>query len=78
MKLEINENREIVLKEVFSGVLLETTDGEYMGICMRDTGFEFNYNGDWYSAQNGRIKEIESDDRVEIGDAKIPQTSSPV
>ena len=58
MKITVNENREIILKEVYSGVGLETRDGEFMGICMRDSGFEFNYNGTWYSAQNGKIKKM--------------------
>ncbi len=35
----------MVLKEVYSGVLLETRDKEFIRICMRDTGFEFNYIG---------------------------------
>lgn len=53
MEIEINENREIVLKKVYNGIKLETSDGEFMGICMRDTGFEFNYNGIWYEAKSG-------------------------
>lgn len=56
MKVEVNENRDIVLKEVFCGVKLVTEDGEWIGICMRDSGFEFNYLGTWYSAQKGTVK----------------------
>lgn len=58
MRIETNDKGEIILKEVYSGIGLETSDGEYMGICMRDTGFEFNYNGTWYSAQKGVIIKI--------------------
>jgi len=58
MKIEVNEKREIILKEVFSGVGLETRDGEFIGICMRDSGFEFTYQGVWYSAQKGVIKKM--------------------
>jgi len=56
MKIETNEKGEIILKEVYSGVGLETSDGEFIGICMRDSGFEFNYEGNSYSAQKGNIE----------------------
>lgn len=55
MKIDATDKGEIILTEVYSGVLLRTDDGETMGICMRDSGFEFNYNGDWYSAQKGVV-----------------------
>jgi len=55
MKIDTTDKGEILLTEVYSGVLLRTNDGETMGICMRDSGFEFNYNGDWYSAQKGVV-----------------------
>ena len=59
MKITVGKNREIQLEEVYSGVLLKTNSGEELGICMRDSGFEFNYQGTWYSAQNGVIKKDE-------------------
>lgn len=40
MKIETNEQGVIVLKEVFSGVLLETEEGNTLGVCMRDDTFE--------------------------------------
>lgn len=49
---------EIILKEVFNGVGLETDDGESFGICMRDSGFEFNYGGVWWEAKNGRVNKL--------------------
>lgn len=42
MKVEVDEQGSIVLKEVFSGVLLETEEGNKIGICMRDDTFEIN------------------------------------
>ncbi len=66
MKLSVGENREILLEEVYSGVLLKTRDGETMGICMRDTGFEFSYQNVWYSAQNGIIKPMKVSERGNI------------
>ena len=59
MKIEANKEG-IVLKEVYSGVTLITRDGEEIGICMRDSGFEFSYQGIWYSAQKGVLKKMKS------------------
>lgn len=42
MKIEVNENRDLVLKEVYSGVGMETQEGNRIGICMRDDTFEIN------------------------------------
>ena len=69
MKIQVDENNEILLTEVYSGVGLKTNDGEFLGICMRDTGFEFNYNGIWYEAKNGVIQKLGADaiDNVENG-----------
>ena len=58
MKIEVDNNRQIVLKEVFNGIMLESGDKETFGICMRDSGFEFNYQGTWYSAQQGTVKQM--------------------
>ena len=49
---------DVVLKEVYSGVMLETAYGEELGICMRDTGFEFNYCGVWWEAKNGEVRRL--------------------
>jgi len=56
MILETNQSHEIVLKEVYAGVTLITNDNEKLSICMRDTGFEFCYQGKKYSAQQGVLK----------------------
>ena len=58
MKIEamtINDgSTSIVLKEVFSGVLMETEEGNQIGICMRDDTFEINimpkgeHSGNWW------------------------------
>ena len=60
MKISVDKNRNIVLEEVFSGIGLKTRDGEFMGICMRDSGFEINYGGKWYEAKNGKLNELAS------------------
>ncbi len=60
MKIEVDENREIVLKDVYLGIGLETKEKEFFAICMRDGGFEFTYAGKHYSANNGIITEFKS------------------
>ena len=52
------QGSDVVLKEVYSGVMLETAYGKKFGICMRDTGFEFNYGGGWWEAKNGEVRRL--------------------
>ena len=53
MKIEVEESV-LKLKEVFSGILLETDEGNRVGICMRDDTFEINVmpngvdTGEWW------------------------------
>jgi len=56
MKIEVQDDRSIALKEVFSGVLFISPSGEELGICMRDSGFEFQYSDTWYEAKNGQLR----------------------
>jgi len=58
MKLEVDKDHCIVLEEVYSGIKLKSKEGEEMGICMRDSGFEFQYNNEWYEAKNGEVKKL--------------------
>lgn len=47
MKIETQDNN-IVLKEVYNSVILETREGKKLYICMRDYGFEMKIDdGDW-------------------------------
>jgi hypothetical protein len=55
MDITVNENGSIQLGKVYNSVVLKTDDGEEMVICMRDSGFEFTYQGSKYSAQKGEI-----------------------
>ena len=53
MKVEIDEKGSIVLKEIYSGILLETKEGNQIGVCMRDDTFEINvlpkgFQGQWH------------------------------
>lgn len=42
MRVEVSEDRSIVFKEVYSGFGLKTSEGNFIGICMRDDTFEIN------------------------------------
>jgi len=58
MKLDINIYDEIELTEVYNTVRFVTNDGEQLAITMRDSGFEFFYEGSRYSAKNGLIEKL--------------------
>jgi hypothetical protein len=60
MKIEANEQSEIIFKEVFSGIGLESPSGEKFSICMRDSGFEFSYGGKWFRAVGGKIELLDN------------------
>lgn len=55
MIVRVLDDYSIALEKVFSGVLLISPDKEEFGICMRDSGFEFQYAGTWYEAKCGVI-----------------------
>ena len=71
MRIETNEHGDITLKEVYAGLGLESNAGERFSICMRDNGFEFNYGGKWYSAQNGFVRKMDNNNLIST-DEDIP------
>jgi hypothetical protein len=56
MKISVNQNKEIQLEEVYNSIVLKTKDGEEIAICMRDSGFEFRYQDNWYFAKEGNLE----------------------
>ncbi len=72
MKIEVGEKQEIILKEVYSGVTLVSGEGEKLGICMRDSGFEFTYEGLSFSAQEGVVTGLTR------AEASVSMPSTPV
>lgn len=58
MKVTVKEDYTIQLEQVFNPIVLKTADGEEIAICMRDSGFEFKYQGASYSAKNGRVEHM--------------------
>ena len=55
MELTTTEKGLIELNRVYNPILLKSDGHEDFIICMRDSGFEFNYNDVWYSAKCGKI-----------------------
>ena len=55
MKITVTESKLLQLEEVFLPIILKTKKGEEIVIRMRDSGFEFEYQGGLYSAQNGKL-----------------------
>lgn len=56
MKIEVNQDYSLQLEQVYLPITLVTDDKEEMTIVMRDSGFEFKYQGDWYSAKEGKVE----------------------
>jgi hypothetical protein len=42
MKIDIDEHNNLRLQHVYSGVILETSEGNQIGVCMRDDTIEIN------------------------------------
>lgn len=63
MKVTTTEKGVIQLEEVFNGIILKTPAGEEMSIYMRDSGFEFNYQGELYFAKQGFVEPFNKSSR---------------
>lgn len=71
MKVDISQNGLIELTEVYNPIELITNGRETIKICMRDSGFEFTYEGEVYHAKEGVIIKIEKPkDQI---DGALPQ-----
>lgn len=65
--IEVGEDHTIILKEVYSGVRLETQGGNAIGVCMRDDSLEINVmpkdstEHNWWrvNMQTGTIEKME-------------------
>ena len=59
MKVEVGLDGNIELTSVYNPIILRTDSGEILAITMRDSGFEFKYQGVWYSAKGGVIESFD-------------------
>lgn len=55
MEITINERGMLQLERVFNPIVLKSGADEEIIICMRDSGFEFEYQGNKYEAKGGSI-----------------------
>jgi hypothetical protein len=62
MKISVNQDDSFQLEEVYLPIVLVSDDKEEMSIIMRDSGFEFKYQGDWYMAKNGVVELLKKQD----------------
>jgi hypothetical protein len=62
MKISVNQDDLFQLEEVYLPIVLVSDDKEEMSIIMRDSGFEFKYQGDWYMAKNGVVELLKKQD----------------
>lgn len=70
MEIDVNEHRQIRLREVFEPIELISTSGEILVVCMRDGGFEIAVQDmdekppddtryfSWYKVCNGIIEPL--------------------
>jgi len=66
VKIDVDEDRNIRLREVFNGVKMETAEGNAIGVCMRDDTLEINvmpggkHTGNWWrvNMQTGQIESM--------------------
>jgi len=68
MKIEARGN-DIVLKEIHSGVILETREGKKLHICTRDYGFDINF-------EDGKVFHMDEDTEIIINKKIIHLTEN--
>lgn len=75
MKTTVNQDNLIQLEEVYNPIVLKTSSGEELVISMRDSGFEFNYQGEMYFAKEGHVKPFNKSVRGNYLVDQTPQCS---
>jgi hypothetical protein len=53
MKIDVATDRTIRLRDVFNEVLFETGEGEKLGVCMRDGGFQISVKDTSIKSERG-------------------------
>lgn len=78
MRIEVNSEGGLLAKEVFSGLVLETEQGNMLTVCMRDDTVEMQVvgTGRWFRADmdTGQIYEMA---RTQAVDGSPPETEMP-
>jgi hypothetical protein len=63
MNIEVDDHGTIVVTRVYNPISFLTNAGETLSICMRDTGFEFTYQGVKFNAKQGNIYTVNNNMR---------------
>lgn len=58
MRVLVEQDGTIQLREVFNSVNFKTAEGELFSVVMRDGGFELEYQGQRYSAKGGKLSRL--------------------
>ena len=58
MRVGIHKDSSQELREVYNPITLVTNSGETLSIAMRDSGFEFTYQGQLFEAKEGSVKPL--------------------
>jgi len=56
MKIEVSENNNIILREIYNPIGIKTNDGETIILMMRDSGFEIFYENQFFEMKKGKVK----------------------
>lgn len=56
MKTTVTEEGLVKFEQVYNPIVLETDKGETISVCMRDSGFEFCYDGQMWFAKGGYVE----------------------
>ena len=74
MKVEVNSEGGLLLKEVFNGLVLETGEGNRLTVCMRDDTIEMQVvgTGRWFRA------DMESGEIYEMAERMLPPDNAEV
>ena len=71
MEITTSQNGIIEMRKVFNPITLITDKGERISICMRDSGFELNYNGRLFSAKNGELEMMSKQEKIKFSDTEV-------
>ena len=61
MKIEVTEDYNFILSEVYNPVLFRNNSGETITVSIRDNGFEFEYAGEKFAAKSQVISHLEGE-----------------
>ena len=74
MKLRSEPHNGLVIEEIFSGVILRTSEGNEIGLCMRDDTIELNIMPFGVDTQNWWRVDMKSGECGKMGNGPDPTT----